>query len=327
MIDRPLDRAAAFREAHGLGLPVLMAPMAGACPPALAAAVGRAGGMGACGALTMDSGAIAAWAREVRAATDRPFLMNLWVPDPAPARDPAHEATVSAFLGAWGPPPGELAATLPIDFADQCEALLEARPAAVSSIMGLFPEAFVERARSLGIRWFATATTVGEAVAAAAAGADAIVAQGMEAGGHRGAFEAERAGERLVGLVSLVPAIVDAVDVPVVAAGGIGDARGAAAALALGASAIQIGTVSSGRLGRSLATEYVVAANAPGAPAPLPYPLQRSATTPMRAAAAREGDVARTQAWAGQSAGLAEAAPAGRIVETMWAGARRLLGD
>ena len=356
MTDRPLGRASAFCRDHGLEVPVLMAPMAGACPPALAIAVGRAGGMGACGALTMDPGAIGRWAGEVRAATDRPFLLNLWVPDPEPPRDAAHEAAVAAFLSGWGPAPDALAATLPIGFDDQCEALLAARPAVVSSIMGLFPAVFAARAKALGIRWFATATTVAEAVAAAEAGADAIVAQGMEAGGHRGAFEAERAAERLVGLVALVPAITDAVDVPVIAAGGIADGRTMAAALALGASAVQVGTALlrspeagaapawadaigrarpegtvttrafSGRLGRSLDTDYVAAARAPKAPAPLAYPLQRSATAAMRAAGARAGDLARMQAWAGQSAGLARAVPAGESVGAMWAGARALLG-
>ena len=108
--------------------------------------------------------------------------------------------------------------------------------------MGLYPPEFVSRMKARGVKWFATVTTVAEAKAARDAGADAIIAQGMEAGGHRGAFDAARCESGMVGLFSLLPAVVDAVDVPVIAAGGIADARGVAAALVLGASAVQIGT-------------------------------------------------------------------------------------
>jgi nitronate monooxygenase len=120
--------------------------------------------------------------------------------------------------------------------------MLAARPAVISSIMGLYPPDFVARMKERRITWFATVTTVAEALAAQEAGADVIVAQGMEAGGHRGAFRAEDAEANMVGLFSLLPAVVDAVDRPVVATGGIADARGVAAALMLGASAVQVGT-------------------------------------------------------------------------------------
>lgn len=129
-----------------------------------------------------------------------------------------------------------------LDFAAQCEAMLEAGPPIISSIMGLYPDHFVTRMKANGIKWFATATTVTEAKAAVDAGADVIIAQGMEAGGHRGVFDATKAEARLVGLFSLLPAVADAVKVPVVAAGGIDDGRGLAAALLLGASAVQVGT-------------------------------------------------------------------------------------
>lgn len=238
---------------------------------------------------------------------------------------------------------------------EQCEAFLAAAPAVVSSVMGLYSPEFVARMKQRGIVWFATVSTVAEARAAAAAGAGVIVAQGMEAGGHRGAFDADEAERRLVGLFALLPAVVDAVSVPVVAAGGIADARGVAAALALGASAVQIGTaflrcpeaklppawanalagiapedtvvsrVFSGRAGRSLATAYVRAATAPDAPIPAPYPVQRGLTATMRGTAQKVGDVDRMQAWAGQAAGLAIAEPAAEVVHQLWHGARELL--
>ena len=186
-------RAEAFAQAHGIALPILLAPMAGACPPSLSIAVANAGGLGSCGALLMKPEAIKAWTREVRAGTNGGFQLNLWIPDAPPQRDAETEARVREFLKAWGPEVApEAGDSTPPDFAAQCEAMLEAGPAIISSIMGLYPPEFVVRMKAKGIRWFANATTVGEARAAEAAGADAIVAQGMEAGGHRGAFDPAR---------------------------------------------------------------------------------------------------------------------------------------
>jgi nitronate monooxygenase len=333
-----------------------MAPMAGASPPSLAIAVGRGGGLGAAGVLLMKPDAIRAWAQEVRAGSNGAFQLNTWIPDPPPVRDPGHEAKVRAFLAQWGPEVApEAGDAALVDFEAQCEAMLDAGPAIISSIMGLFPAPFVARMKEKGISWFANVTTVAEARAAVDAGADVIVAQGMEAGGHRGTFEAGKAEESLVGLFALLPAVVDAVgNVPVVATGGIGDARGIAAAFVLGASAVQIGTgllrtpeakiapawsealaraqpedtaptrAFSGRLGRSIATAYVKAANAAEAE-PAPYPVQRGLTQAMRDAGTKAGDIDRMQAWAGQAARLASSEPAADLVQRLWTDAQTLM--
>ncbi|MGH1587819.1 NAD(P)H-dependent flavin oxidoreductase [Methylobacterium phyllosphaerae] len=349
-------RAESFCARFGLQAPILLAPMAGACPPALSIAVAKAGGLGACGALLMRPDEILAWAAAVRAGANGAFQINTWIPDPAPARNPAHEAQVREFLGRWGPEvPPEAANAVPPAFDAQCQAFLEAGPPIVSSIMGLYPAPFVAKLKERGIAWFATVTTVAEARAAERAGADVVVAQGSEAGGHRGSFDAGEAERQQVGLFALLPAVADAVSIPVIAAGGIADARGVAAALILGASAVQIGTgflrcpeagihpawadalalaapedtsvtrAFSGRAGRSLANGYVRAAAAADAPAPAPYPVQRALTAAMRAAAQKTDDVQRMQAWAGQSARLASAEPAEQVVRRCWEGAKALL--
>lgn len=351
-----LEKARSFADALGICVPVLLAPMAGACPAALSIAVANGGGMGACGAVLMRPDEITQWVAEMRRGSNGAFQLNTWVPDPEPVRDHDQEAKVRAFLRRWGPEVADgVGDAPPHDFEGQCEAMLAAGPAVISSIMGLYPPEFVTRVRAGNIKWFATATTVAEAVEAERAGADAVIAQGMEAGGHRGTFSAAQAEVDMVGLYSLVPAVRDAVDVPVIAAGGIADARGVAAALVLGASAVQIGTAFlrapeagvapswadgiaaaapeatvttrafSGRLGRSLRTRYALAASAPDAPAPAPYPVQRNLTLPMRAEAKRSGSLDGMQAWAGQSARLAPSAPAAETVAALWSGAETIL--
>jgi nitronate monooxygenase len=330
--------------------------MAGACPASLSIAVANAGGLGACGALLMQPEAIKAWASDVRAGSNGGFQLNLWIPDPPPKRNIAAEDAVRDFLHNWGPQVRREAGYVkPPDFGAQCEAMLDAGPPIISSIMGLYPERFVELMKAKSVKWFATATTVSEARAAEDAGADVIIAQGMEAGGHRGAFDATKAEARMIGLFSLLPAVVDAVKVPVVATGGIADGRGIAAALLLGASAVQVGTAFlrcpeakvpsawadaigralpeetmvtrafSGRPGRSIATAYARAAADPATPVPAPYPVQRGLTQAMRDAAIKENDIDRIQAWAGQSAGMATADAAEDVVRRLWEDAQALL--
>lgn len=352
-------RAQAFAAAHRLALPLVQAPMAGVPSLPLAGAVARAGGMAAMGALMLTPEAIGDWVAQFRAeaGAEAPLLLNLWVPDPPPQRDAAHESRVVRFLAQHGPvvPPGAGDA-LPPDFGAQFDAVVAARPTVMSTIMGLLTPPQMARLRAAGIAWWATVSTVAEARAAVAAGADVVVVQGAEAGGHRGAFDATRARDEAVGLFALLPAVVDAVPVPVVAAGGVADARTAAAALLLGASALQIGSALlrcpeagiapvwqqalarcapedtrltrafSGRWGRALATPYVQAAAAPEAPEPAPYPVQRGLTAAMRKAAEVAGDLSHLQAWAGQGAGRAHPAPAAEWLAALWQGAETLLG-
>ncbi len=329
--------------------------MAGACPPSLSIAVANAGGLGACGAALMQPDEIGAWCIGFRSQSSGAFQINLWTPDSAPLRDVEAERKQREFLAEWGPAVSADAgeSVLP-DFEMQWRAIAEASPRAISSIMGLYSAQFVKEMKARGILWFATATTAAEARAAEAAGADAIIAQGMEAGGHRGSFDAGEAEHQLVGLFSLLPQIVDAASIPVIAAGGIADARGIAAALMLGASAAMIGTgflrtpearmpsaysdrlarteahettltrAYTGRAARAIGNEFIRAAGA-GAPPPAPYPVQRGLTRAMRDEARKAGDGQRMQMWAGQSAMLASSEPADKLVQRLWSEASDLL--
>jgi nitronate monooxygenase len=344
------QRVGAFCDRYGLRLPILQAPMAGTCPPDLAIAVAEAGGMGGGGMVRDDPERIAAWAGRFRAGSSGAFQLNIWVPGP-PGEDRERIEAAREFLGRFGAP-GEPGGMPPV-FREQCEAMLAARPTAISSIMGLFEPDYVRRLHSDGIAWFACATTLDEALAAQEAGADAIVAQGMEAGGHRGCFDQDAAERTQVGLVALLPRFADHLDVPVIAAGGIADGRGVAAALALGAGAVQVGTALlrcpetgiteqwsaaldglapeatmttrayTGRPARAAPTPYLTAWTEPGAPRPAPYPDQLRLVDQWRRGGA--GGVDRANHWAGQSAALATEEPAGAVVGRMWRDASALL--
>jgi nitronate monooxygenase len=339
----PRRRAQVFCERFGLRCPIVQAPMAGACPPGLAVAVAQAGGMGACGVLLDAPQDIAHWVHQFRAGSTGPLQLNIWIPDP-PRDDQELIDAAAAFLGSFGSPGESVGA--PAVFEDQCEAMLDAQPTVISSIMGVFEPDFVRRMRERGISWFACATTLDEALTAQEAGADAIVAQGTEAGGHRGSFDPIASDRTQVGLFALLPWFADHLEVPIVAAGGIGDGRGVAAALALGASAVQVGTAFlrtpeaavdkgwsdslknlapdstaltraySGRLGRAVSTAYVQAWTQPETPAPAPYPHQRRLVARWRRGTADGVD--RVNQWAGQSAALATTEPAAAVVTRMW---------
>ncbi|MCA1829056.1 MAG: nitronate monooxygenase [Myxococcales bacterium] len=327
----------------GVEHPLILAPMAGGpSTPRLAAAVSEAGGLGSYGAAYLPRGKVRDVIHEIRALTSRPFVINLFADDGVAAEPVVlqeAQAAVAKYREALGLPPS----APPAETATLAEAfpvLLEERVPVFSFTFGIPAGAILDACRSNGIVTMGTATSVAEARALEAAGVDCICAQGADAGGHQGTFD-RNAEPPLVGTMALVPQIVDAVRVPVVAAGGIMDGRGVAAALALGAQAASLGTAFllcpeagtsapyrtalrqarddstvitrafSGRAARGLANRFTREMS--GAPL-APYPVQNSLTREMRAAAARAGDHELLSLWAGQAASLAREIPAGELV-------------
>ncbi|GAB4190500.1 MAG: nitronate monooxygenase [Thalassobaculales bacterium] len=336
-------------DALGLRLPILQAPMLGASTIEMAAAVSRAGGLGAFAAAGTPPAAIAGEVARL-AAHGQPFQVNLFVLDPADP-DPAQLARAVERLKPWRIAAGLPAEARPNKWAEdsraQLDALIDAAPPAASFTFGCLDGRQVAALKARGTFVIGTATTVAEARAWAAAGADAICAQGMEAGGHRGTFLAP-VEDSLVGTLALVPAVRAAVDLPVIAAGGIMDGRGIAAALLLGAEAVQLGTafllspeaatnpvwrqriadagddptrltrVISGRYARGIENRIMRELRGEEADIP-PYPVQNALTAELRAAAARAGSDAPLSLWAGQGVKAARALPAAALVETLWA--------
>ncbi|MFC4608777.1 NAD(P)H-dependent flavin oxidoreductase [Streptomyces maoxianensis] len=328
-------------ELLGLEVPIVQGPFGGGLSSvALATAVSEGGGLGSYGGHILTPEGIGALVNELRKATARPFAVNLWVPHPDEAAAPPDRDQMARYAGLLRPWFEELGLpTAPLEepspapgFAEQIDALLAAEPPVISFVMGI-PEARVlDEARRRGIGTVGTATTVEEALAIEAAGMDAVVASGSDAGGHRGSF-LRPVNESLVGTFSLVPQVAQAVSIPVVAAGGIADGRGIAAALTLGADGVQIGTgflateesgasaihraalhgpdayttvltrAFSGRLARAIPNRFtreVLAYENELAP----YPMQYTLTRPLRAAAAEHGLADYVNLWSGQAAAL-----------------------
>ncbi len=344
-----IARSNAFAKTFDLESPIMLAPMAGASPVELSVAVSNGGGTGACGALSFEPDEILRWAGDFRTLSGGAFQMNLWIPDAIPDRNQRQEGELRSYLETWGPFVGADVAAIPgPDFSSQCAALLEAAPPIISSIMGVFDPDYVAQMKARSIKWFANVSTVREAQQAEAAGADVIVAKGIEAGGHSAAFNPIDAGRCEAGLMSLLPAISDAVDIPIVATGGIADARTAMAAMVLGASAVQIGTgylrtpeagiapawanaigcaapdetimtpAYSGRVGRAIANKFALAMDGPDVPAPAPYPIQRRLTQAMRSQASKDDNIDCMSAWTGQSARLARTISATQFTRDLW---------
>jgi nitronate monooxygenase len=314
--------------------PVWMAPMAGeAASAALVAAVSAGGGFGQLGAAYLAPARITEIAADIRARTDKPFGINLFCPQPW-QRDDAGLDAYLARLAVWHAELGLPAPARPTqfeeDFEAQLAATIAARPAAISFVMGDPGAARVAALQGLGFTVLGTATQVSEALALRASGVDAVIAQGFEAGGHRGGFLGSAEGA-LIGTMALVPQLVDALDLPVVAAGGIADARGVAAAQALGARAVTVGTAFllvdecplspayraallaardadstltrafSGRLARGVANR--VTRELDGVTLP-DFPQPNAASRPMRQAAAKAGSADFISLWAGQALAL-----------------------
>ncbi|PLY45341.1 nitronate monooxygenase [Janthinobacterium sp. ROICE36] len=341
-----------FLDRLGLQLPIIQAPMAGVSTPNLAAAVSNAGGLGS---LAIGAGSVAQarqMIEDTRALTDGPFNVNVFCHAPA-ARDAGREA---AWLAHLAPLFAELGAAVPAELeeiyrtflGDEAvfELLLEQRPAVVSFHFGLPTQQQIAALRQAGIYTLATATSVREAALIEQAGVDAIVAQGVEAGGHRGVFDPQAQDERHSTSV-LLRLLTGRTTLPLIAAGGIMDGQGIRAALDLGAVATQLGTafvlcpessanasyranlkseratatrltsVLSGRLARGMLNRLIEHGEAPGSPPPAAYPVAYDVAKQLNAAASQHGDSEFAAQWAGQGAPLAREMDAAQLVLTL----------
>lgn len=338
--------------------PVIQAPMAGGpSTPELVAAVSNAGALGSWGGGYLGPGAIREAIRQIRRLTDRPFAVNLFAPEP-PGTSPSAEEVAAAgaalepFRRELGLPAPQRPGPRP-GFGDQLEVVLEERVPVFSFTFGAIPAESVRRLRERGTFVMGTATTPREAAELERAGVDAVVAQGSEAGGHRGAFGGPPEAA-LIGTLALVPQVMDRVGLPVVAAGGIMDGRGLAAVLALGAAAAQMGTAFlatpesgaspaykeavlapgeedrtvltrafTGRLARGIGNRLVVEVERAGAI--LPFPYQGALTQDIRQAAARGRRAELLSLFAGQGVPLATSRGAREVVEATVTQAREVL--
>jgi len=317
----------------GISLPIIQAPMAGVQGSALAVSVSEAGGLGSlpCGMLGLD--AMRHELASIRAQTGKPYNVNFLChtqPEPSLEREAAWRAALSPYYAEFGIDPDVVPAgpgRTPFN-SEAAEVLEEFRPAVVSFHFGLPSADLLERVRSLGAKILSSATTVDEARWLEAQGVDAIIAQGLEAGGHRGMFLSEDLNTQ-IGTFALVPQIVQAVKVPVIAAGGIADAKGVAAAMALGAAGVQVGTayllcqeattkalhrealksdaarvtaitnIFSGRPARGIMNRAMKELGPISSAAPA-FPMASSAMAPLRARAESLGRGDFSPMWAGQ---------------------------
>jgi nitronate monooxygenase len=323
----------------GIEYPIIQGPLGGLSSQELTAAVSNFGGLGSFGAHSLTPGAIKDVIGEIRSLTAKPFAMNLWVSMEDEGARTSDEnafnrslAPLAVHLDALGAPRPTYKPYSPKRFEDQARVLLDANVPAFSFIFGIPAREILEECRARGIVTIGTATTPDEAAALEEAGVNAIAASGFEAGGHHGSF-LRPAEDSLTGTLSLVPQVVDIIDAPVIAAGGIGDARGVIAALALGAEAVQMGTVFlscvesgasrlhrdtlqrrkaghttltkgfTGRLARAIHNRIMEDLNRSGTEV-LPYPLQRELVRNLSIAAEAAGRADLVPMWAGQSANL-----------------------
>jgi nitronate monooxygenase len=328
--------------------PIIQAPMAGGATTVdLVVAVCEAGALGFIGAAHLTPPEIVEVSREVRARTSRPFGINLFVPLSSP--DQPKDAVpmierLAPFYAELGLPPPSLPELTRDTFSEQMAAALESGASVFSFTFGILPASTIETIKARGMFLIGTATTVEEAIQLVRAGVDAVVAQGSEAGAHRGTFAFDF-GAAMVGTMALVPQVVDVVAVPVIASGGIMDGRGIAAALALGASAVQMGTAFltcdeagipeahkeailkarehetrltrafTGRPARGIINRLMTEIDRPDtAEAILPYPLQNTLTRPIRNAAAKLSRSDYMSLWAGQGVRLARRQPAANLI-------------